>query len=76
MVALGELHLERCLKALRERFAKVEITVSEPIVSLRECIAQEAAVHEAAVHPGKASSTTLSAATSAVGGVGGQIGRM
>ncbi|KAI9512466.1 P-loop containing nucleoside triphosphate hydrolase protein [Russula earlei] len=32
----GELHLERCLKDLRERFAKVEIQPSEPIVPFRE----------------------------------------
>ena len=34
----GELHLERCLKDLRERFAKCEIQAGEPIVPYRETI--------------------------------------
>lgn len=34
----GELHLERCLKDLRERFAKCEIQAGEPIVPYRESI--------------------------------------
>ncbi|KAI0300247.1 P-loop containing nucleoside triphosphate hydrolase protein [Russula brevipes] len=36
ILTAGELHLERCLKDLRERFAKVEIQPSEPIVPFRE----------------------------------------
>ncbi|KAF8630859.1 hypothetical protein AX17_005218 [Amanita inopinata Kibby_2008] len=32
----GELHLERCLKDLRERFARVELQASKPIVPFRE----------------------------------------
>ncbi|KAH9065387.1 P-loop containing nucleoside triphosphate hydrolase protein [Lactarius vividus] len=36
ILTAGELHLERCLKDLRERFAKVEIHPSEPIVPFRE----------------------------------------
>ncbi|OLL25980.1 Ribosome assembly protein 1 [Neolecta irregularis DAH-3] len=38
ILTAGELHLERCLKDLRERFAKIDITSSEPIVSFRETI--------------------------------------
>lgn len=39
IAANGELHLERCLKDLRERFAKnVRIHVSKPIVSFRETV--------------------------------------
>ncbi|EEB07090.1 GTPase Ria1 [Schizosaccharomyces japonicus yFS275] len=34
--AAGELHLERCLKDLRERFAKIDIQSSRPIVPFRE----------------------------------------
>ena len=34
----GELHLERCLKDLRERFARCEIQASEPIIPYRETI--------------------------------------
>lgn len=38
IVALGELHLERCIKDLKERFAKVAVRVSEPLVGFRESI--------------------------------------
>ncbi|KAI8819560.1 uncharacterized protein EV422DRAFT_97212 [Fimicolochytrium jonesii] len=38
IVCAGELHLERCLKDLRERFARCEIQVSPPIVPFRETI--------------------------------------
>ncbi|KAF9816904.1 hypothetical protein IEO21_03778 [Rhodonia placenta] len=36
ILTAGELHLERCLKDLRERFAKIEINASKPIVPFRE----------------------------------------
>ncbi|TFK74756.1 P-loop containing nucleoside triphosphate hydrolase protein [Pluteus cervinus] len=36
ILAAGELHLERCLKDLRERFARIEIQASKPIVPFRE----------------------------------------
>ncbi|KAF5345545.1 hypothetical protein D9758_012021 [Tetrapyrgos nigripes] len=36
IVTAGELHLERCLKDLRERFARINIHVSKPIVPFRE----------------------------------------
>lgn len=36
ILTAGELHLERCLKDLRERFAKVEVHASKPIVPFRE----------------------------------------
>jgi ribosome assembly protein 1 len=39
IIAAGELHLERCLKDLRERFARIPINVSHPIVPFREGIA-------------------------------------
>ncbi|CAZ83804.1 unnamed protein product [Tuber melanosporum] len=38
LLTAGELHLERCLKDLRERFAKVDIQSSAPIVPYRETI--------------------------------------
>ncbi|KAL1453973.1 hypothetical protein WDU94_010273, partial [Cyamophila willieti] len=38
LVTAGEVHLQRCLDDLRERYAKVEISVSEPIVPFRETI--------------------------------------
>ena len=34
----GEVHLERCLEDLKNRYAKVEINVSEPIVSFKETV--------------------------------------
>lgn len=39
VAALGELHLEHCLKDLRERYAKgVDFTSSEPLVTFRETV--------------------------------------
>ncbi|XP_023227441.1 elongation factor-like GTPase 1 [Centruroides sculpturatus] len=38
IVTAGEVHLERCLDDLKERFAKIEINVSPPIVPFRETI--------------------------------------
>lgn len=38
MLTAGELHLERCLKDLRERFAKCELQAGETMVPYRETI--------------------------------------
>ena len=38
IAAAGEVHLERCVADLRERFAKVPIRVSPPIISFRETV--------------------------------------
>ena len=38
VAAAGEVHLERCVADLRERFAKVPIRVSPPIISFRETV--------------------------------------
>lgn len=38
VLTAGELHLERCLKDLEERFAKCKIQAGEPIVPYRESI--------------------------------------
>lgn len=38
IVAAGEVHLQRCLDDLKERFAKIQIRVSEPIVPFRETV--------------------------------------
>lgn len=35
-ILTGEVHLEMCLKDLKERFARVEIHVSAPLVAFRE----------------------------------------
>lgn len=42
IVTAGELHLERCLKDLRERFAKIEIQAGSSIVPFRESCAKVA----------------------------------
>ena len=42
ILTAGELHLERCLKDLRERFARCEIQAGEPIVPYREGIVSAA----------------------------------
>ncbi|KAF6077366.1 elongation factor like GTPase 1 [Phyllostomus discolor] len=38
LVTAGEVHLQRCLDDLTERFAKIQISVSEPIIPFRETI--------------------------------------
>lgn len=38
LVTAGEVHLERCLDDLRERYAKIPLNVSPPIVPFRETI--------------------------------------
>ena len=42
ILTAGELHLERCLKDLRERFARCDIQAGEPIVPYRETIVSAA----------------------------------
>ncbi|XP_057781215.1 uncharacterized protein LOC130999638 [Salvia miltiorrhiza] len=41
LAAAGEVHLERCVKDLKERFAKVNLEVSPPLVSYMETIEGE-----------------------------------
>ncbi|KAI3470260.1 hypothetical protein Pfo_026923 [Paulownia fortunei] len=41
LAAAGEVHLERCVKDLKERFAKVSLQVSPPLVSYKETIEGE-----------------------------------
>ncbi|CAK9172010.1 unnamed protein product [Ilex paraguariensis] len=41
LAAAGEVHLERCIKDLKERFAKISLEVSEPLVSYKETIEGE-----------------------------------
>merc|ERR1719313_2547754 len=40
----GELHVEICLKDLREEYAQCDFTVSDPVVSYRETVSQESSV--------------------------------
>nr|DAD48279.1 TPA_asm: hypothetical protein HUJ06_018216 [Nelumbo nucifera] len=41
LAAAGEVHLERCIKDLKERFARVRLEVSPPLVSYKETIEGE-----------------------------------
>lgn len=41
IAAAGEVHLERCIKDLRERFAGVNLEVSPPLVAFRETIKED-----------------------------------
>ncbi|GMN47137.1 hypothetical protein TIFTF001_016312 [Ficus carica] len=41
LAAAGEVHLERCIKDLKERFARVSLVVSSPLVSYKETIEGE-----------------------------------
>ncbi|XP_031488495.1 uncharacterized protein LOC116256301 [Nymphaea colorata] len=41
LAAAGEVHLERCIKDLKERFARVKLEVSPPLVSYKETIEGE-----------------------------------
>ncbi|KAF8758038.1 hypothetical protein HU200_010814 [Digitaria exilis] len=43
LAAAGEIHLERCIKDLEERFAKVKLVVSDPLVSFKRDIEGEGA---------------------------------
>lgn len=38
LAAAGEVHLERCIKDLKDRFAKISLEVSPPLVSYKETI--------------------------------------
>jgi ribosome assembly protein 1 len=65
LTCLGELHLELCLKTLKERFAKCEFIVSEPLVSFRESIIHieqhqhHHQQHQQASHPSGGSNALL-----------------
>ena len=39
--AAGEVHLETCIKDLKERFARINLVVSPPLVSFKESIAED-----------------------------------
>lgn len=41
LATAGELHLERCIKDLKERFARVDIQYSKPVVSFRETLVED-----------------------------------
>lgn len=58
LLTLGEVHLERCIADLEQRYAKVKLNVSSPIVPFRETIVPDAKVdmvNEIIVSNGKSS---------------------
>ena len=64
--AAGEVHLETCVKDLRERFARVDFHVSPPLVAFREsvaCPAEEAADGGAAAAAAARPARVVEAAT-------------
>jgi ribosome assembly protein 1 len=61
----GEVHLERCLKDLRERFARVAITASAPLVSFKESACGDAWAEQLAAVAGDVASGAPSPQTRA-----------
>ncbi|KAJ6635621.1 Elongation factor-like GTPase 1 [Pseudolycoriella hygida] len=62
LLTLGEVHLERCIADLEQRYAKVKLNVSPPIVPFRETIVPDAKVdmvNEIIVNNGKSLCVTL-----------------
>merc|ERR1712151_1095798 len=49
----GELHVEICLKDLREEYAQCEFTVGDPVVSYRETVTDESKVQCLSKSPNK-----------------------
>jgi len=49
----GELHVEICLKDLREEYAQCDFTISDPVVSYRETVGQESHCTVLAKSPNK-----------------------
>ena len=59
IVCAGELHLERCLKDLKERYAKIGIESSEPLVPFRETLSNYPSNQVGAEAAGSSVSLTL-----------------
>ncbi|XP_068597984.1 elongation factor-like GTPase 1 [Brachionichthys hirsutus] len=53
LVTAGEVHLQRCLEDLRERFAKIEISASKPIIPFRETVVRPPKVDMVNIDLGK-----------------------
>merc|ERR1712032_285891 len=49
----GELHVEICLKDLKEEYAQCDFTISDPVVSYRETVGQESSCTVLAKSPNK-----------------------
>ena len=55
LLPAGEVHLETIIKDLRERFARIELQVSPPLVAFRESVFHQAELPEALGKPPKVS---------------------
>jgi len=49
----GELHLEICLKDLKDDFTGIELIISEPVVSFRETVTEESSIEVLSKSPNK-----------------------
>lgn len=49
----GELHLEICLKDLRDDYTGIELIISEPVVSFRETVTEESSIEVLSKSPNK-----------------------
>eukprot|EP00755_Sulcionema_specki_P004739 Sspe_Gene.30852::Locus_15247_Transcript_1_1_Confidence_1.000_Length_3310::g.30852::m.30852/K14536/RIA1; ribosome assembly protein 1 len=61
LCAAGEVHAERCIRDLQDKYAQIEMRVSEPIVGFRESIVKESKKTTVVAPPGKQCSLTISA---------------
>jgi len=53
MLFAGEVHLETVIKDLKERFARIQLQVSPPLVAFRESVFLQSESPEAIVKPPK-----------------------
>ena len=53
LVLPGEVHLETVIKDLRERFARIQLQVSPPLVAFRESVFLQSEAPDALVKPPK-----------------------
>lgn len=58
-VCTGEVHLETCIQDLRDRFARVPLTVSPPLIAFRETIADFTETPDVAPRPPKVQHSLL-----------------
>ncbi|KAM9953379.1 hypothetical protein ACTFIR_008445 [Dictyostelium discoideum] len=72
IVASGELHLERCIRDLKESFAKINVHVSSPIVPFRETIITPTITTPSNTSSTTSSTTTATSATATITNNSGQ----
>jgi len=59
----GELHLEICLKDLKDDFAGIELIISEPVVSFRETVSDTSSIEVLSKSPNKHNRLHMKATT-------------